>query len=143
MKTLSEEKLANGVVCASAGNHAQGVAYACRQLGVNGKIFMPSTTPRQKVSQVEMFGRGNVEIVLVGDTFDDSYNEAVLCAEKESRTFIHPFDDETVIAGQGTVAVEILNDCEEPIDFVFASIGGGGLMAGLSTYIKVFLHSQN
>ncbi|AIE60442.1 threonine ammonia-lyase IlvA [Bacillus methanolicus] len=136
MKTLSEEKLANGVVCASAGNHAQGVAYACRQLGVNGKIFMPSTTPRQKVSQVEMFGRGNVEIVLVGDTFDDSYNEAVLCAEKESRTFIHPFDDETVIAGQGTVAVEILNDCEEPIDFVFASIGGGGLMAGLSTYIK-------
>lgn len=136
MKTLSEEKLANGVVCASAGNHAQGVAYACRQLGVNGKIFIPSTTPRQKVSQVEMFGRGNVEIVLVGDTFDDSYNEAVLCAEKESRTFIHPFDDETVIAGQGTVAVEILNDCEEPIDFVFASIGGGGLMAGLSTYIK-------
>ncbi|EIJ78564.1 threonine dehydratase [Bacillus methanolicus PB1] len=136
MKTLSEKKLANGVVCASAGNHAQGVAYACRQLGVNGKIFMPSTTPRQKVSQVEMFGRGNVEIILVGDTFDDSYNEAVLCAEKENRTFIHPFDDETVIAGQGTVAVEILNDCEEPIDFVFASIGGGGLMSGLSTYIK-------
>jgi threonine dehydratase len=135
MKTI-EEKLANGVVCASAGNHAQGVAYACRQLGVNGKIFMPSTTPRQKVSQVEMFGRGHVEIILVGDTFDDSYNEAVLCAKEENREFIHPFDDENVIAGQGTVAVEILNDCEEPIDFVFASVGGGGLISGLSTYMK-------
>ena len=136
VKSLSEDETRNGVVCASAGNHAQGVAYACRHLGVQGKIFMPTTTPRQKVSQVEMFGRGFVDIVLVGDTFDDSYAEANKCAEEEKRTFIHPFDDERVIAGQGTVAVEILNDCEEPIDFVFASIGGGGLMSGLSTYIK-------
>ncbi len=136
IKTLSKEQLKNGVVCASAGNHAQGVAYACRHLGVNGKIFMPSTTPKQKVSQVKLFGKDSIEIVLVGDTFDDSYEEAVKCAEKEGRTFIHPFDDEKVIAGQGTAAVEILNDCEEPIDYVFASIGGGGLMSGLSTYIK-------
>lgn len=77
-----------------------------------------------------------VEIVLVGDTFDDSYNEAVKCAEAEGRTFIHPFDDEYVIAGQGTIGVEVLNDCDEPIDFLFASIGGGGLMAGLGTYVK-------
>ncbi|MGV3265751.1 threonine ammonia-lyase IlvA [Cytobacillus pseudoceanisediminis] len=136
VKSLTAVELENGVVCASAGNHAQGVAYACRHLGVQGKIFMPATTPRQKVSQVELFGRDSVEIILVGDTFDDSYYEALKCAEAESRAFIHPFDDQMVIAGQGTVAVEILNDCEEPVDFVFASIGGGGLMAGLSTYIK-------
>lgn len=136
MKMLEKEKLENGIVCASAGNHAQGVAYSCRYLGIHGKIFMPATTPKQKVSQVKMFGKDNVEVILVGDTFDDSYIEAVACAEKEKRAFIHPFNDENVIAGQGTVAIEILNDSEEPMDFVFASIGGGGLMAGLSTYMK-------
>jgi len=136
MKHLTEAEKIHGVVCASAGNHAQGVAFSCQVLGVNGKIFMPTTTPRQKVSQVQLFGKDLVEIVLIGDTFDDSYNEAVKCAEKEGRTFIHPFDDEYVIAGQGTVGVEILNDCEEPIDFVFASIGGGGLIAGVGTYIN-------
>ncbi|MGA9225432.1 MAG: threonine ammonia-lyase IlvA, partial [Mesobacillus sp.] len=136
MKILWDAGLQNGVVCASAGNHAQGVAYACRQLGVNGKIYMPATTPGQKVSQVEMFGREYVDIVLTGDTFDDSYREALICAEREKREFIHPFDDEKVIAGQGTVAVELLNDCQASVDFVVASIGGGGLMAGLSTYIK-------
>jgi len=136
MVMLEKEQTTNGVVCASAGNHAQGVAYACKYLGVHGKIFMPATTPKQKVSQVKMFGKENVEIVLTGDTFDDSYVEAVACAEMEERAFIHPFNDENVIAGQGTVAVEILNDSDDPIDYVFASIGGGGLMAGLSTYIK-------
>ncbi|MEH7441581.1 threonine ammonia-lyase IlvA [Bacillus sp. JJ1122] len=136
MKILWDAGLQNGVVCASAGNHAQGVAYACRQLGINGKIYMPATTPGQKVSQVEMFGREFVEIVLTGDTFDDSYREARVCAERENREFIHPFDDEKVIAGQGTVAVEIMNDCQASVDFVVASIGGGGLLAGLSTYIK-------
>ncbi|PLR77239.1 threonine dehydratase [Bacillus sp. V3-13] len=136
IKSLPKDALGNGVVCASAGNHAQGVAYACRQLGIHGKIYMPATTPRQKVSQVKMFGKDSVEIVLIGDTFDDSYEEAAICAKQENRQFIHPFDDEMVIAGQGTAAVEILNDCEEPIDFMFASIGGGGLMAGLSTYMK-------
>ncbi|MBG9448958.1 threonine dehydratase [Cytobacillus firmus] len=136
VKSLTAGELENGVVCASAGNHAQGVAYACRHLGVQGKIYMPATTPRQKVSQVELFGRDTVEIILVGDTFDDSYHEALKCATEEDRAFIHPFDDEMVIAGQGTVAVEMLNDCEEQVDFVIASIGGGGLMAGLSTYIK-------
>lgn len=136
VRLLWENGLERGVVCASAGNHAQGVAYACRQLGVNGKIYMPATTPGQKISQVEMFGREFIEIILVGDTFDDSYREALECAEKENREFIHPFDDENVIAGQGTVAVEILNDSQDTVDYVLASIGGGGLMAGLSTYIK-------
>jgi len=133
---LTEEETKNGVVCASAGNHAQGVAFACNHLGINGKIFMPATTPRQKVDQVQLFGRDNIEIVLVGDTFDDSFANAMICAKDEGRTFIHPFDDELVIAGQGTAAVEILNDCDEKIDYVFAAIGGGGLMAGLSTYFK-------
>lgn len=136
VKSLSQEQLKNGVVCASAGNHAQGVAYACRHLGVHGKIFMPTTTPKQKIRQVELFGREFVEIILVGDTFDAASHEAMICAETEKRSFIHPFDDEMVIAGQGTVALEILNDCEESIDYVFGSIGGGGLMSGLATYFK-------
>lgn len=135
MKLLGE-KMETGVVCASAGNHAQGVAFACRQLGIHGKIFVPATTPGQKVKQIEMFGREYIEIILAGDSFDDAYNEAVACAEEEGRTFIHPFDDEKVIAGQGTVAVEVMNDCEEPIDYILGSIGGGGLMSGLGTYIK-------
>lgn len=136
MKSLTETETKNGIVCSSAGNHAQGVAYACSALGIHGKIFMPATTPRQKVNQVELFGKESIEIILTGDTYDDSFAQASLCAKEESRTFIHPFDDELVMAGQGTVAVEILNDCDEKIDFVFAGIGGGGLMAGLSTYFK-------
>jgi threonine dehydratase len=136
IKTIEAAALEKGVVCASAGNHAQGVAYACAHLGIDAKIFMPQTTPKQKINQVKMFGRNYVEIILVGDTFDDSSASAVECATAEDRIFIHPFDDYDVIAGQGTVAVEIMNDIEEPVDFVFASIGGGGLMSGLSTYIK-------
>lgn len=136
IKTIEAAALEKGVVCASAGNHAQGVAFACAHLGIDAKIFMPLTTPKQKINQVKMFGRNYVEIILVGDTFDDSSASAVECATAEDRIFIHPFDDYDVIAGQGTVAVEIMNDIEEPVDFVFASIGGGGLMSGLSTYIK-------
>ncbi|PLT34953.1 threonine ammonia-lyase IlvA [Bacillus sp. V5-8f] len=136
MKSLTETETQNGIVCASAGNHAQGVAFACNALGIHGKIYMPATTPKQKVNQVRLFGKESIEIILTGDTFDDSFAKAAECAEEENRTFIHPFDDEKVIAGQGTVAVEILNDCDEKIDYVFAGIGGGGLMAGLSTYFK-------
>jgi threonine dehydratase len=133
IETLAREK---GVVCASAGNHAQGVAYACAQLKIIAKIFMPLTTPKQKIDQVRMFGREFVEIILAGDTFDDTAASAIIYANEEDRVFIHPFDDPEIIAGQGTVAVEIMNDMEEPIDFVFASIGGGGLISGLSAYIK-------
>jgi threonine dehydratase len=136
MKSLAPEETVNGVVCASAGNHAQGVAYACHQLGISGKIFMPLTTPRQKIDQVQLFGKDRIEIILAGDTFDDASTEATKCAEAEQRTFVHPFDDELVIAGQGTLAVEVLNDCEESIDYIFGGIGGGGLMAGVSTYFK-------
>ncbi|MGG4510168.1 threonine ammonia-lyase IlvA [Heyndrickxia sporothermodurans] len=136
IKSIENVAREKGVICASAGNHAQGVAYTCRDLSIHGKIFMPQTTPKQKIDQVKMFGREFVEVVLTGDTFDDSSASAYECANREGRVFIHPFDDENVIAGQGTVAVEILNDVEEAPDYVFASIGGGGLMSGISTYIK-------
>ncbi|MCG3088840.1 threonine ammonia-lyase IlvA [Sporosarcina cyprini] len=136
IKRIEEEAREKGIVCASAGNHAQGVAYACAHLQIHGKIYMPQTTPKQKINQVRMFGRNFVDIILIGDTFDDSSEKANECALAEDRIFIHPFDDEDIIAGQGTVAVELMNDIEEPLDFVFASIGGGGLMSGLCTYIK-------
>ncbi|MFQ6386789.1 threonine ammonia-lyase IlvA [Priestia aryabhattai] len=136
IKKLSPEELENGIACASAGNHAQGVAYACRHLNIDGKIFMPSTTPRQKINQVKFLGKDNVKVVLIGDTFDDSYEQAIACSEEENRTFIHPFNDVDVIAGQGTVAVEMFNDCEDEIDYVFAGIGGGGLISGVGTYVK-------
>ncbi len=137
-KMVRTEKQAkkSGVVCASAGNHAQGVAFACAQLGIDGKIFMPQTTPKQKIDQVRMFGREYIEIILTGDTFDDSSKEAIAYAEENKRLFIHPFDDPDIIAGQGTIAVEVMNDIEEPLDYVFASIGGGGLVAGISAYFK-------
>jgi len=136
MMKVEKEARKQGIVCASAGNHAQGVAYACAQLGINGKIFMPQTTPKQKVNQVRNFGRDHIEIILVGDTFDDSFRHSMEYATDNDRIFIHPFDDLDIIAGQGTVAIEIMNDIEEPIDYIFSSIGGGGLLSGLSTYIK-------
>ncbi|OIK15701.1 threonine dehydratase [Bacillus sp. MUM 116] len=138
IKKLSGEEVQNGIICASAGNHAQGVAYSCHLLKINGKIFMPSTTPKQKVNQVKFWGREDVEIVLVGDTFDDAYEKAMECCKAENRTFIHPFDDFDVIAGQGTVAVELLNDCQDPVDYLFAAIGGGGLVSGVGTYLKQY-----
>ena len=136
IKRIEKEALNHGIVCASAGNHAQGVAFACAELGIDAKIFMPLPTPKQKVDQVKMFGKGCVEIILTGDTFDDSFESASRYTEEKGRIFIHPFDDYDIISGQATVAVEIMNDMEEPIDYVFASIGGGGLLSGMSTYIK-------
>ena len=136
IKKIEPDAREKGVVCASAGNHAQGVAYACAHLKIQAKIFMPKTTPKQKIGQVRMFGREYVEIILAGDTFDDSAVSALAYCEEHDMIFIHPFDDLDVMAGQGSVAVEIMNDIEEPIDFIFGSIGGGGLMSGVSTYVK-------
>ena len=136
MCNLSEEQKQNGIVCASAGNHAQGVAYSCMVLGIQGTIYMPSTTPKQKIKQVELFGKSNVKIVLAGDTFDDAYRDAVTYGKENNLTFIHPFDDPMVIAGQGTVALEVLADAEKPIDYLFVPIGGGGLAAGVCTVFK-------
>ncbi|OUL63401.1 threonine ammonia-lyase IlvA [Flavobacterium sp. AJR] len=136
ISSLNDTEKAKGVVCASAGNHAQGVAYSCNLLQIKGKIYMPKTTPKQKVKQVQLFGKSFVEIVLIGDTFDDAYASATEDAEKSNRIFIHPFDDLKVIAGQGTVGLEILESYKEPIDYVFVPIGGGGLASGLSEVFK-------
>lgn len=136
MATMDQESLERGIVCASAGNHAQGVAFACQKLGVPGKIYMPAVTPLQKVNKVKLFGKKWVEVVLIGDTFDDSYREALRDAEENDKVFVHPFDDEKIIEGQGTVGLEILEDCHETVDYVFVPIGGGGLIAGLGSYFK-------
>ena len=136
ISSLNEKEKATGIVCASAGNHAQGVAYSCNLLQIKGKIYMPKTTPKQKVKQVQLFGKSFVEIVLTGDTFDDAYASATADAIKNHKIFIHPFDDEKVIAGQGTVGLEILESYNEPIDYVFVPIGGGGLASGLSEVFK-------
>ena len=136
MASLSKEQLTSGIICASAGNHAQGVAFACKKMGVNGKIYMPGVTPLQKINKVKLFGKDKVEVVLVGDSFDDAYQEALKEAESHQKAFIHPFDDEKIIEGQGTVGSEILEDCTEPIDYLFVPIGGGGLAAGVGSYFK-------
>ncbi|MBO7748292.1 threonine ammonia-lyase IlvA [Paenibacillus sp. MWE-103] len=136
IKSLPPERLMRGVVCASAGNHAQGVAYSCQALGIPGKIFMPSTTPRQKVNQVKFFGGPDVEIVLTGDTFDDAFREATMASRKDDLAFIHPFDDPRIIAGNGTIGKEIMEAVETAPDFVFVTIGGGGLAAGVAAYVK-------
>ncbi|HSD07769.1 threonine ammonia-lyase IlvA [Flavobacterium sp.] len=136
MCTLSRAEKEQGVICASAGNHAQGVAFSCHFLKIMGKIYMPKTTPKQKIKQVQLFGKNYVEIVLTGDTFDDAYAKALADATQNNKAFIHPFDDLKVIAGQGTVGLEILEMYHKPIDYVFVPIGGGGLASGLSTVFK-------
>jgi threonine dehydratase len=133
---LSKDDLAKGVVCASAGNHAQGVAYSCSKLKIKGKIYMPATTPRQKIRQVEMFGKNNVEVVLTGDTYDAAEAAALNDCRQTGTAFIHPFDDEQIIEGQATVGLEILQDTKDPIDYIFIPVGGGGLIAGVGAYFK-------
>ncbi len=137
IQSLSQQELKNGIVCASAGNHAQGVAFACAKKKIKGTIFMPVPTPEQKVKQVKMFGEEFVDVRLVGDTFDDSFEEAMnFCTEKKA-AFIPPFDDLKIIEGQGTVGKEILEDAEQPIDYVLVPLGGGGLSSGIGSYFSV------
>ena len=133
MSSLTPEERSRGVVCASAGNHAQGLAYACNAMGVRGVIFMPVVTPSQKVRKVRMFGGDYVEVVLVGDTYDDAYTESMRVAEERGLTYVHPFDDLKTIAGQGTVGLEILDASTKPIDMVVMAVGGGGLSAGVGS----------
>ncbi len=133
MASLSQEERDRGVVCASAGNHAQGLAYACNAMQVTGVIFMPIVTPAQKVRKVRMFGGDYVEVVLVGDTYDDAYAESMRVAGERGLTYVHPFDDLKVIAGQGTVGLEILDAATKPIDLLIMAVGGGGLSAGVGS----------
>ena len=136
MASMDPNLLKAGVVCASAGNHAQGVAFACQKLGVLGKIYMPAVTPQQKIKKVKLFGKDMIEVVLVGDTFDDAYAEAIKDAEINHKVFVHPFNDIKIIEGQGTVGLEILEQSEHPIDYIFVAVGGGGLISGLGSVIK-------
>ncbi|RXG28812.1 threonine ammonia-lyase IlvA [Leeuwenhoekiella palythoae] len=133
INSLSDEERAKGIVCASAGNHAQGVAFACAKLKINGTIFMPSPTPKQKIEQVEMFGGEYAKIVLTGDTFDDAYKASKIECDALGKIFVHPFDDEKIIEGQATVGLEIIEQSKDEIDYVFVPVGGGGLASGLST----------
>ncbi|CAM1362730.1 L-threonine dehydratase biosynthetic IlvA [Tenacibaculum sediminilitoris] len=137
ISSLTEEELVNGIVCASAGNHAQGVALACRKKEIYGTIYMPAPTPKQKVEQVKMFGGDFVNIQLIGDTFDDAYKAAKLLSDSLKKTFVHPFDDEKIIEGQATVGLEVLEQAQQPIDYVFVPVGGGGLASGLSSVFKL------
>ena len=125
-----------GIICASAGNHAQGVAFSCKRLQIHGDIYMPATTPLQKVTQVRMFGEGYINIILIGDTYDACQKEALKHAKKEKKVFIHPFDDKEVIEGQGTLALELLENSKSPIDYIFVPIGGGGLVSGILTVFQ-------
>jgi threonine dehydratase len=135
ISTLSPEQHAQGVVCASAGNHAQGVAYSCKKLNIQGVIFMPEITPRQKIQQTEMFGGDNVKIVLIGDTFDDCMKEALAYTAIHEMVFVPPFDNIKIIEGQGTVGLEIYEDLPDT-EVVIMPIGGGGLASGVGSFFK-------
>ncbi|MEJ5992867.1 threonine ammonia-lyase IlvA [Pedobacter sp. Du54] len=132
---IPADLIQNGVVCASAGNHAQGVAYSCKKLKIKGTIFMPEITPKQKINQTTLFGNGWINIVLVGDTFDDCLAEALRFTAENKMTFVPPFDNLHVIEGQGTVGVEVLEDLPAT-EVVIMPIGGGGLASGAGTYFK-------
>lgn len=137
ISNLDKKVLDMGVVCASAGNHAQGVAYSCNKLGIRGVIFMPKITPRQKIKQTKMFGNGHIEVVLAGDTFDDCAEWAKKFTLTHGMTFIPPFDDLRIIEGQGTVGVEIMEQLSDtPVDYIFIPVGGGGLCSGVGAYMK-------
>ena len=136
ISNLNQIQQSKGIVCASAGNHAQGVAYSCNLLKIKGIIYMPKTTPKQKIKQVQLFGKSFVEIVLIGDTFDDAFHAAKHFCNQEHLNFIHPFDDLEVIAGQGTVGLEIIEEQLPSIDYLLLPVGGGGLAAGVSTVFK-------
>jgi threonine dehydratase len=137
MSNLSDPVLQKGVVCASAGNHAQGFAYSCKKLNIQGVVFMPVITPNQKINQTKMFGDDFIQVILSGDTYDDCAMAAKNYSKEQGMCFIPPFDDYKIIEGQGTVGVEIL-EAQQDLDFVFVPVGGGGLCAGVGSYFKTF-----
>jgi len=134
--SLSAEERARGVVCASAGNHAQGVAFACARLGIRATVFMPAVTPLQKIERVQHFGRDRVEVRLLGDSSDDASAAAQAHCDERGAVFIHPFDDPLTIAGQGTIGRELVEELGVPPDVLVAGIGGGGLISGIAAYLK-------
>ncbi|NDK08896.1 threonine ammonia-lyase IlvA [Candidatus Gracilibacteria bacterium] len=145
INSLSEKEKQRGVVCASAGNHAQGFAYSCNKLKIKGTVFMPVTTPEQKVYKTKQFGGKYIDIVLIGDTFDDALKKAREFEKKTKAVFVHPFDDERIIVGQATIGYEIFKQFDEKKsktgisepDFIICPIGGGGVISGLISYTKL------
>ena len=135
--SLSHQEIGKGIICASAGNHAQGFAYSCKKLKIKGEIYMPATTPKQKISQVEMFGGEYVKIILIGDNYDTCQEIAIEASNRLKKTFIHPFDDPKVIEGQATIATEMLSQSQKGFDYIIVPIGGGGLISGLITVMKL------
>ena len=134
--SLSDSESSKGIVCASAGNHAQGFAFACKMLNIDGNVFMPIHTTKQKIQQVEKFGGDKIKIKLVGDNFGQAYTEALSFCKKNAKIFIHPFDDLKVIEGQATVFLEIIDQANFDIDYIFIPIGGGGLISGAINVFK-------
>lgn len=137
LSTLPSEQLKRGVVCASAGNHAQGFAYSCKKLNCHGVVFMPVITPKQKVKQTKMFGEDAIEIKLIGDSFEECAAAAIEFCKENNRTFIPPYDNYKIIEGQATVGLEILEEMNH-IDYLFLPVGGGGLASGVGSYFKTF-----
>ena len=136
ISSLKKDEINKGIICASAGNHAQGFAFSCQKLEIKGEVYMPATTPDQKVSQVRMFGAEFVDIILVGDSYDACQKVALDAAKDANKTFIHPFDDPEVIEGQGTIALEMLDQYSKGFDYVLVPLGGGGLISGMLTVFK-------
>ena len=134
--SLSDSESSKGIVCASAGNHAQGFAFACKMLNIDGNVFMPIHTTKQKIQQVEKFGGDKIKIKLVGDNFGQAYAEALSFCKKNAKIFIHPFDDLKVIEGQATLFLEIIDQANFDIDYIFIPIGGGGLISGAINVFK-------
>ena len=136
ISSLNSKITQNDLVCASAGNHAQGVALSCKKLNLFGTIFMPIQTPNQKVSQVKKIGKDNIKVVLIGDNYDEAHNAAISFCESNHQTYIHPFDDIDVITGQGTLFLEIIQQAPRELDYLFVPIGGGGLISGAISVFK-------
>jgi len=136
INSLSKKELDYGIICASAGNHAQGFAYSCNKFNINGTIYVPKTTPLQKVNRIKYYGGNNIKINTVGDTFDDSLKHAYIQSCKTNETMVHPFDDYDVILGQSTIAYEIYQELEP--DIILCPVGGGGLISGITEYSKIY-----
>ncbi|MBZ4019495.1 threonine ammonia-lyase IlvA [Streptomyces purpurogeneiscleroticus] len=136
MASLPDDERQRGVVCASAGNHGQGVAFACSRLGIRGRVFVPSTTPKQKRERIAAFGGDAVELVVVGSTYDEASAAAHWESERDGAVYVHPFDDVRTMEGQGTVAREILEQADSPVDTLLVPVGGGGLISGIATWVR-------
>jgi threonine dehydratase len=142
ISSLTKEELKNGVVCASAGNHAQGVAYSCNVKKVKGVIFMPTPTPNQKIEQVKMFGGDFVEVILIGDTFDDASESALIYCNENKMSFVHPFNDIKVIEGQGTIGLEILEQSKVKIDYCFFLLAVEAWLLVFQVFLKNYRQIQ-